>query len=53
MKIVNRKNLLQDWIHFVSLTENTYLLKQMKEVQEIIKTTPNSFELGEILRRIL
>jgi len=48
-----RKNLLEDWILLVSLTDNTYLLKQLKEVQEIIRTEPNDSLLGEKLRRIL
>lgn len=48
-----KSNILEDCIHLVSLTENTYLLKQLEYIKEIIKETPNDLELGQKLRKIL
>ena len=53
MKTENRKNILEDAIHLVSLTENTYLKKELEKIQEIIRTEPNDAVLGELLRKIL
>ena len=48
-----KSNILEDCIHLVSLTENTYLLKQLEYIKEIIKYTPNYLELGQKIRKIL
>ena len=48
-----KSNILEDCIHLVSLTENTYLLKELKYIKQIIKETPNDLELGEKLRKVL
>ena len=48
-----KNNILEDCIHLVSLTENTYLLKELKYIKQIIKETPNDLELGEKLRKVL
>lgn len=49
----NRKNILEDLIHLISLTDNLYLQRELEKIQEIIKDTPNNYELGEIIRKIL
>ena len=53
MKTEDRKNILEDLIHLASLTDNFYLQRELEKIQEIIKATPNDFELGSILRKIL
>ena len=53
MKTEDRKNILEDLIHLASLTENLYLQRELEKIQELIKTNPNDFELGSILRKIL
>ena len=53
MKTEGRKNILDDLIHLTSLTDNLYLQRELEKIQEIIKATPNDFELGSILRKIL
>jgi len=53
MKTEERKNILEDLIHLSSLGDNTYLQRELEKIQEIIRTTPNDFDLGEKLREIL
>lgn len=53
MKTEGRKNILDDLIHLTSLTDNLYLQRELEKIQEIIKATPNDFELGSTLRKIL
>lgn len=45
--------ILDDLIHLVSLTDNLYLQRQLEKIQELIKATPNDFDLGGLLRKIL
>lgn len=49
----SRKNILEDILHILSLGENTYLQTEIKKIQQLIKDTPNNYELGEKLRKIL
>lgn len=48
-----RKNILGDAIHLVSLTDNLYLQRELEKIQEIVRTETNDQKLGEILRKIL
>jgi len=49
----NKTELLSDLIHLVSLTDNLYLQRQLEGIQELMKRTPNDFDLGGLLRKIL
>lgn len=53
MKTEERKNVLEDLIHLSKLSDNLYLQRELEKIQEIIKTTPNDFDLGEKLRKLL
>jgi len=53
MKTEDRKNILEDLAHLASLTENLYLQRELEKIQELINITPNDFQLGSILRKIL
>jgi hypothetical protein len=53
MKTEDRKNILEDLIHIATLSENLYLQRELENIQEIIKTTADNFELGSTLRRLL
>lgn len=48
-----RKNILEDLIHLASLSDNLYLQKELEKIRQIIKGTPNDFDLGGKLRKIL
>ena len=47
------KNLLSSLIHLVKLGDNLYLKRKLEQIQEIINTTPNNYDLGEKLRKVL
>ena len=49
----SKTELLSDLIHLVSLTDNLYLQRHLESIQELIKATPNDFDLGGLLRKIL
>ena len=44
---------LSGLIFLASQTDNTFLVRRLEELKELIETTPNSFELGEKIRRLL
>ena len=45
--------LLEQMKLVVENSENIWLLKKLKEIQDVIDTTPNDFELGWKLRELL
>lgn len=44
---------ISDLIFLASRTDNLFMLERLTELKELIETTPNSFELGEKIRKIL
>lgn len=45
--------MIEDLIFLVEQTDNLYLQERLKELRELILTTPNDQELGSEIRKLL
>ena len=45
--------MIEGLIHLVSLTDNDYLLKRLKQIKETVDNNPNDMELGYEIRKLL